>query len=186
MTLRPPPTRRHVTGNIVGSLTALVGRPLTGIVYAMPAGATWRPEPTNPHVHEVEMAVVLKFGGPHLRLDWAQSGWEEGMALQFDISLPDAWSATEVQTEANWAPLIKRPLIGADVAWHRSEEGASEVALGMIFRFEGEVSVTIGLGEWVDGSPSYLPDEIIVLFERGAGARYFDSLGTEWLCISGG
>lgn len=180
MILRPQPTRRDVSNDDESLLAALIGRPLTNVVYAMPAGTEWRADPAATHVHEVDMAVALEFGQAQLRLDWAQSGSDEGLALQFDVEIPATWSVADVHGVGGWSSLSKLPLDGVEIAWHRAEEHAAEVALGVVLRFNGGGSVAFALGELVGGGPSYLPDEILVLFDVDEAVRYLDSLGASW------
>ena len=175
---RPSPLLRESFEAVADSLGDLVGQPLARVAYAMPTGFAWEHDVSIPAIHEAELAVMLDFGGRITRLDWAQSGPDEGLALQMDSEFPAQWTLREVSNVPAWSRLVGTPLGGVTLVWHQADAQAATTALAAGFRFLNGASVTVALGELAGGRPCYLPDQIVVLFDEDVARRYLGALST--------
>lgn len=186
MSIRPEPLRRESADQVTRTVGVLLGGRLERVVYAMPCGVDWSADPDTPFIHQVDLAVVLSLGDHRLRVDWAQSGLDEGLALQVDSATPGTWSSVSAETGAAWAPFHQSVLRDVAVVWHRPEAEAAEVALAVTLEFDGGLSVTIALGTCgAQEGLAYMPDELVVLFKRDAAVDYLTPLSTGRSSVGG-
>jgi hypothetical protein len=126
-------------------------------------------------VQEVDLAVLLDFDGRALRIDWSHRGYVDGLALQFDSSLPAEWDFVEERRGGNWLPLLGSSPLRGEIVWHQSSLEACETAFAVTMVHPERKRFTIALGEVIDGVPRYSPESIIVFFGQGAGGAYLAS-----------
>lgn len=174
MNVNPPPLRRDSFDRVHDGLRSLLGRPLTRVEYAAPAEVAAAVESTG-LLHDGGFAVQLAFGGPAVRVDWAQLGFDEGVAVQLDEPLPATWMLVEHQPDWVWSKAENSTLEQVEVVWHRPGDPSVEVALGLAFRLSRGFVVAVTVGEVVDGGLSYLPDELVVVFDERVAQEYFEA-----------
>lgn len=168
----PAVTTRRMDPGIIESFRRLVGRRLVRVFYAGREYSDDDMANDEPAVDEVDLAVLLDFDGGSLRLDWARDGWTEGLAVQFDGSMPAAWSSTERQNARGWNALVGRDLASVDLVWHCANNEALESIFALQLDFHCGVPVLIALGELDGGQLRYTPDSLLVVFNPEVGKGY--------------
>jgi hypothetical protein len=175
MTVRPLVLKHDELGQVCDQLAMLIGRSVKRVLYGMSERVEGDFDFSSALIHEVDLSVVLDFDGIQLRVDWAQSGSDEGLALQFNSDVPSEWVWNEVRTEPGWASIIGSELIAIDLFWHHAESVASKTVLGIRFRLSSGRSVTIALGEIYEDQLSYIPDNLVVAFADSVATTYLDA-----------
>jgi hypothetical protein len=162
---------------LLGALRGVIGSRIAGVRYLVPAGAGWPDGREDGLVHEVDQGVVLVMtDGSALSAQWLMQGEDEFLAIApMSISGLRAGSlidAIDVSGAPEWMAILGRTVNGVGVAWHVPNAGRPKSIWALRFDIEGGSSFVIALGEVRDGSPTYLPDAIVVLFDREDAESY--------------
>lgn len=182
MTRRPALLFRARLDAVRDGLQSIVGSRLTCVTYA---GYSADPQSGDRQVdsgdaggaiHAVEMAVLLTFECGSLRVDWAQSGFSEGISVRFDSALPEDWSRVLASGERSWQRVMHSRLLGTEMVWHLLDVEAGESALALRLHFDSGDEVMIAVGELDADQIRYLPDELVVVFEPEVAREYVSPL----------
>lgn len=146
----------------------LLGRPLRGIQYDL---LEWEEEPdAAATVDAVPKAVVLKFGELNVLLTWdLRPPTEQLVMLTAEPSQPSPLTR-RVDVSERWGTFLGAKLVGTSWAQQETGDGLQPWAVTLAFAGAGEL--VVALGEVVDGSPSYIPDSLIVTASRDAALSY--------------
>jgi hypothetical protein len=156
----------------------LRGRRLCGVRYRFPV--TWEPlEPDQqPGVDDVPMSVDLATdGGDVFRAAWKIGWMKEGLLFGPRELVPISSAPSgpvDVTASPRWSPVVGRRIDAVRHTWFDDGTGRRYV-LAVEVGFEGDVSVTLAMGE-IQYDPMGLrfsSDNILVLFEP-ALAREFE------------
>jgi hypothetical protein len=118
-------------------------------------------------------AVVLDLGERGLRtITWAMDGALEGLAILGDdaayAGLID--ETVDASTRAGWRRHIGTRITSLGAAWHISGEGCPESLWALRLECpQGPVVVALGMA---DDDISYVPDELVVMFDRELATAY--------------
>ncbi|MYU52845.1 MULTISPECIES: hypothetical protein [Streptomyces] len=123
------------------------------------------------------MAVELVMdSGAALVLSWAMDGIDEGMAVEFrspgeaGTSLPG--EPIDVSDHADWEGFLGMPIASIGIAWHIPNEGCPEIPWAYNFGFSDESSLVIALGEAEGAGFTYMPDALLVIFDKILSVTY--------------
>jgi hypothetical protein len=158
-----------------------VGSRIVDVRYLLLAGAQWPDGRVVGLVHEVDHGVELVMAdGSVLALHWEMQGWCHFLAIvPMSVSgslgpegLIDALSVSEAP---EWVGILGRTIHGVEVAWHISSTGAGcpRSVWAVRIDLDGGSSFVIALGEIQEGAPTYLPDSIVVIFDKDVAASYW-------------
>lgn len=168
----PPVTERSQEADLIESFKRLAGRPLTRVVYCLLDDASIDLVHAQAQVDEVDLAVLLVFDGLTVRIDWSHQGWTDGLAVQFDCSVPSGWVSVEMQSTANWAPFLSREPGHVDIFWHFSAEDSPESVFAVRLTSPEGKSYLVALGEFEGNISRYTPESILVNFAPNANHSY--------------
>ncbi|MFI5523560.1 hypothetical protein [Streptomyces platensis] len=123
------------------------------------------------------MAVELVMdSGAALVLSWAMDGVKEGLAIEFrspgeaDVNLPG--DPVDVSDHVDWERFLGVSIAGISPAWHVPNEGCPEMPWAYRFEFSNESSLVIALGEAEADGFTYMPDALVVIFEKDLAVSY--------------
>ena len=165
-------------GEPLSALRGVVGSRIVEVRYLVPAGVQWPDGRGDGLVHEVDHGVELVMAdGSVLALHWEMRGEDEFLAI-VPMSVSGFW--TEGQIEAlsfsdapEWMGILGRTVTGVGVAWHIPNAGCPRSVWAIRIDLVGGSSFVIALGEVREGTPAYLPDSIVVLFDRHDAESYW-------------
>ncbi|MFE1079436.1 hypothetical protein ACFW31_13010 [Nocardiopsis alba] len=157
---------------------AVSGEALRTIRYVALQGETWPEGHREDRAHEVDMAVELGMNsGAVLILSWAMDGVNEGMAIEFRNPgesgvdhLPG--DPIDVSGHADWEEFLGVPIVSVEIAWHIPNEGCPEMPWAYSFEFSDESSLVIALGESEGAGFAYIPDALLVIFDKSLASAY--------------
>lgn len=156
---------------------AVSGEAVRTVRYVAPRGESWPEGHRSDRAHEVDMAVELGMeSGAALVLFWAMDGVNEGMAIEFrspsesDTDLPG--DPIDVSDHIDWEGFLGVPITSIGIAWHVPNEGCPEMPWAYNFEFSDESSLVIALGEAEDAGFTYMPDALLVIFDKSLAAAY--------------
>ncbi|WP_030199931.1 hypothetical protein [Streptomyces sp. NRRL S-87] len=158
---------------------AAAGRPLHAVRYLAPPGGHWPDGHRDTGAHETDSLVELVFDdGSALLLFWEMDGLDEGLAAAFREAGEPAGGAggdgvpVDVTAHPDWAPYVGRAVSGLVPAWHVPDEGCPEQPWAYRLEFTGGLDLVVALGEAEGGGFTYMPDALVVLFDRATAAAY--------------
>lgn len=157
---------------------------LLGVRYVLLPGSADVDYGPSDVADEVEHAVELQLDGATITLAWQMKS--ESECLGTSISVADDLagehvSIVDVSSHSRWISYIGKRVADLRTSWHASAFTDHECPWAATFVFEDGASFTVSLGELVDGSPTYLPDSLVVLFGREAAERYkVGDAGSSW------
>lgn len=140
-------------------LDAVEGRTLVGLAYL---GFPWDPVPSDAEsVDAVNGAVVLDFGDMRLAVRWDLRPPVERLIVEsFDAFATAAPLTTSRDVSHRWRSVLGSSLTSHAWGWHEVESGREIWAVAL--RFSNAQTLTIALGELVEGVPTYMPDSLVV------------------------
>lgn len=154
--------------------SAIVGQSITSVRYWVLPPAPLPADLEVDRIHEVD-SVELGFGaGSLVRIRWAMAGADEG--ITFDVGpepLEDGGLVVvDVSRTGRWGGLLGQPVTQLRAAWQVPSENSPEMLWAVSFRTAGGGEVSIALGEVRDGTPTYLPDSMVVIFSSAKAGAY--------------
>lgn len=156
---------------------AVSGEAVRTVRYVAPRGEGWPEGHRADRAHEVDMAVELGMeSGAVLVLSWAMDGVNEGMAIEFrspgeaGTSLPG--DPIDVSDHVDWGRFLGVPIVSVGIAWHIPNEGCPEMPWAYNFGFPDGSSLVIALGEAEGAGFTYMPDALLVIFDKSLAAAY--------------
>lgn len=164
--IRPQP----LTKDDLQGLRRLLGNPLEAVSYRyLPDSAGGEYSGGGQGYDDELAAVVLTFAeSDPVTITWAMASESEGLAIMDGVGgrAPVAQAADR----QGWKPHHGRVITSISGAWHRTGDHSAESLWSLRLGFSRS-SVVIALGV-ADPNPSYMPDEIIVLFDPLLAKRY--------------
>lgn len=156
---------------------AVVGESVRTVRYVVPRGEGWPDGHRKDRAHEVDMAVELGMeSGAALVLSWAMDGVNEGMAIECrapgDVIEGLPGDPIDVSDHVDWEDFLGVSIVGIEIAWHIPNEGCPEMPWAYNFRFSNESSLVIALGEAAGAGFTYIPDALLVIFDKILAAAY--------------
>jgi len=159
------------------ALRGVIGSHIVGVRYLVPAGARWPGGREDGLVHEVDHGVELVMAdGSSLSVQWEMRGEEEFLSIAPTpisgvraVGLIDALNVSEAP---EWTRILGRTVNGVGVAWHVPNDGSPRSIWAIRIDLDGGSAFVIALGEVRAGMPAYLPDSIVVLFDREDAEAY--------------
>lgn len=156
-----------------------MGSRIVDVRYLVPAGVQWWPDGRGDGlVHEVDHGVELVMAdGSALALHWEMRGENEFLAI-VPMSVSGSWTeglidALSVSDAPEWMGILGRTVTGVGVAWHIPNAGCPRSVWAIRIDLDGGSSFVIALGEVREGTPAYLPDSIVVLFDWHDAESYW-------------
>ncbi|MEY9965483.1 hypothetical protein ABIA33_003525 [Streptacidiphilus sp. MAP12-16] len=171
------PTSTGGEEGLLGLLCDVVGSRISSVSYLVPSGAQWPDGREGGLVHEVDHGVELALAnGRRLALRWEMEGENEFLGVS-SASLGDGSSGSlidsvDVSDLPEWSSIIGLTIRGIGVAWHIANLGCPNSVWALRFDLEDGPSFVIALGEIRDDAPAYLPDAVLVLFEKEVAELY--------------
>ena len=162
----------------------LAGDPVTGVRYRLPSGT----DLTAEDVHDVGSAVELALGsGRVLALSWGTPGLDEGLAIEVRQDGTDG-DRVDVSDDPHWSAVVGKPIEELAVAFFRYYDDSSVRPWSFRVGVSGGGSATVALGEADGADISYLPDNLVVIFDeaRARDYRIVDALQSAWGAPIGG
>lgn len=170
-------------GEPLSALRGVVGSRIVDVRYLLSAGVPWPGGRVYGLVHEVEHGVELVMAdGSALALYWEMRGEDQFLAI-VPRSVAGFWvegliDALSVSKEPEWVGILGRTIHGVGVAWHVPNAGCPRSVWAARIDLDGGSSFVIALGEIHEGAPAYLPDSIVVLFDRNDAESYINDYDT--------
>lgn len=156
--------------------------------YILPAGAAWADGDRNGRqIHDVDLGVeLLMRSGSTLRISWATPGSDEGLAIDmFDTPSPPAdrtIDCLDVTNRDEWRRYVDRPIEAVAVAFYSYDGISDDRPWSIRLGFASDRNVVIALGEVIDDAVSYIPDNLVVIFDEvhAHAYRVVDSRSSSW------
>ena len=154
-----------------------MGQTVAAVRYVVPQGETWPDGHRDDRVHEVDMAVELVvISGSTVVLSWAMDGLAEGMAIGLrdpgELEGSPAGAAVDVTAHTDWRRFLGKPISDVAAAWHVPNEGCGEMPWAFRVDLSGETGFVVALGESTATDLTYVPDAILVIFEKRLAEAY--------------
>jgi len=149
-------------------LEHLRGNRLTGVQYDL---FEWESVPLPTSVFDaVPKAVILSLNDESVILQWdLEPPIERLIAGRLERDQP-APLVRRVDVSGRWHAFIGAQLVGVSWADHSTSEGLYPWAVTLGFGDVGEL--VVALGELIGGSPTYIPDSLLVTGSREAARAY--------------
>lgn len=156
---------------------AVVGRGLWNVVYFVPPGLERVEEDSvGDAIHLVDMGVSLVLDGLTINLAWSMDGPEEGLAVATDPLDPMFFGRSAVPIDANgispWPSRLGHTIEGIAWAWHQPCDDCPDLLWALRVDFGAPGSAVIALGDVEDGTPRYMPDSLLILFDEDVARSY--------------
>lgn len=171
------PGNRGATGN-TSALREVIGAQIVGVRYLVSEGMGWPGGRADGFVHEVDHGVEITLSGDRvLVLRWEMLGENEFLDPSLHLLPREQVSdsmidAIDVSATPEWAPLIGHTISSVRASWHISNTGCPKSIWAVRFDTAENSSFVIALGEIRDGVPAYLPDAVLVFFDRDDAEAY--------------
>jgi hypothetical protein len=161
-------------------IRGVIGSQFVRVRYLVPAGSSWPGGRQDGMVHEVDHGVELGLlDGSALLVQWEMQGDNEFLSVASSSSTEAAVQglidAVDVTSMPEWTHVLGRTIDCIGVARHVSGSGSPESFWALRFCLEGGASFVIALGEMREGIPAYLPDAVVVLFDRRDAESYMSA-----------
>jgi len=148
-------------------MSHLLGRRLAGVHYDV---LSWEDEPlASSAVDQVPMAVTLSFDRLRVQLRWDLRPPIERLVILTDVAEPGPLTR-RIDVSRRWGAFLGSQLVAA--SWAEQETADGYQPWAVTFAFENVGELVVALGELVDGTPTYLPDSLIVTASREAAVSY--------------
>ncbi|MGJ7906667.1 hypothetical protein ACOQFL_09325 [Actinopolyspora sp. H202] len=123
------------------------------------------------------MDVELVLGsGSVVMLSWVINGLEERLAIEIKdtaaVGRDLSGDPVDVSDLPDWDPFLGSVITDIVAAWHVPNEGSSAMPWSFRFEFDVGSSVVVALGEAAGRGFSYLPDELVVIFDGDLADAY--------------
>lgn len=161
-----------------GPLSEVIGAQVVGVRYLVPGGAQWPDGRADGFVHEIDHGVELMLSDDHvLCMQWQMDGENEYLRVSLrspthetsDNTLIDA---IDVSSAPEWTSLLGGSISSIRISWHIANTGCPRSVWAIRFDVETGASFVVALGEVRDGVPTYLPDSVLVIFDREDAETY--------------
>lgn len=134
--------------------------------------------------HGVDHAVIVSTESATMVLEWCIRNYAEFLnivANPEDGKTAIVDSIVDVTDSAPWRALRGLAISGFGLARHTSEDG-SQLPWALRMIFENGASAVIALGEIDDATPSYQPDNLLVIFdpEMAQSFQILDAPDSAW------
>jgi hypothetical protein len=164
-------------------LSHVVGSQIVSVSYLIPSGVQWSDGREDGRIHEVDHGVELALSnGLRLAVYWEMEGEDEYLSISAtslasgsDDNLIDAVDVSDVP---KWSSKIGRTIRSLGIAWHVANLNCPNSVWALRFDLEDHSSFVISLGEIRNGAPTYLPDSVLVLFEKEDAESYRTAAST--------
>lgn len=162
---------------INGLMHGVIGREIRGVEYLYPGGIQGIAVDHGGRVHEVDHGVrLLMSDGDVVTLMWQLDGICAALGVVagsgHDAGLTELVESYDVSTIPMWATLLGRPVTDVGVAWHSSDFGCPATPWAFRFGVGGRRRFVVALAEVRDGRLSYIPDNIVVIFDDDLAHSY--------------
>ena len=157
---------------------ALAGDRVTQVRYRLPSGTDFAAE----DVHDVGSAVELALGsGRVLAVSWGTPGLGEGLAIEVRAGGADD-EGVDVSDDPHWSAVVGEPIEELAVAFFEYYDDSSVRPWSFRVGVSGGGSATVALGEADGAEISYLPDNLVVIFDEATARNYriVDALQPAW------
>jgi hypothetical protein len=179
---------QHPSGYIRGLplelLRVVKGQRVSGVSYKMSDSPSAEFGDGSAAVHEVDHSVVLSTPAGHLVLEWSIENYDEFLSVSPDPAAGLAAKVTnivDVTDAPQWRHMVASPIVGFGVATQRSDDGADMLWALRIDVADG-ASVVVALAEIEDGSLTYKPNNLAVIFrpEVAQSLEVLDAPESAW------
>jgi len=149
-------------------MSRVLGTRLKGVGYDL---FEWEEVPSaKAFADVVPMAILLEFDETSALLKWDLDPPSEQLTILWDeIPLPGPL-IRRVDVSKRWGPFLDETLLTATWAQHETGDGWQPWAVTLAFSNGSEL--VVALGEMIGGSPSYLPDSLIITASREISRSY--------------
>lgn len=148
-------------------LSRLLGSQLTGVQYDI---LEWEVEPAaDSTVDQVPKAVTLTFDGLRVQLRWDLRPPIERLVMVTGAQ-PLGPLTRRIDVSKRWEALLGSRLVGVSWAEQETPDGFQPWAVTLAFSGGGEL--VVALGELIEGTPTYIPDSLIVTSSREDAIAY--------------
>ena len=165
-TIEPATLHRADDPRLTRLAAELVGGRVTRVRYRLPSGTDFAAE----SVHDVGSAVELTLGsGRVLVLSWGTPGLDEGLAIEVreDGAAADRVDASvDVSDDPHWSAVLGNPIEECALAFFEYYYDSSVRPWSFRVGVSGGGSATVALGETDGAEISYLPDNLVVIFDE--------------------
>ncbi|MEU4476204.1 hypothetical protein [Micromonospora sp. NPDC023888] len=162
---------------------AIAARRLRGVTYFVPPGLEWVEEDSSAGpIHVADMGVSLIFDDVTLNVAWSMNGFNEGLAVvATDTVDPLFFGRSAVAVDASgihpWPSRLGHGVEGISWAWHQPCDDCPDLLWSVRLDFGAPGSAIIALGEVEQGTPRYMPDSLLVLFDETVARSYLIPAG---------
>jgi hypothetical protein len=162
---------------LLHALRGVVGSRIVGVRYLVPVGTRWPDGREDGPVHEVDQGVELVLAdGSALSVQWLMQGEDEFLSIapmsNSGVRAGTLLDAFDVSEAPEWTGILGRTVNGIGAAWHVPNAGRPRSVWALRINLDGGSSFVIALGEVREGNPAYLPDSMVVLFNREDAEAY--------------
>lgn len=148
--------------------THLVGRCLVSLRYEV---LDWEVQPdASAKIDAVAMAVIMDFEGCSVAFRWDLRPPTEQLVVVASESVGVGRRARRIDVSRRWSTFVGAELVAARWSYHETGEGLQPWAVTLSFAGVGDL--VVALGELVAGSPSYLPDSLIITASEDLAREY--------------
>jgi hypothetical protein len=134
-------------------------------------------------VHDAEHGVEIELGNKKvINVLWAQQGYDEGLAVHVRSvgeEPVETLRSVGVERTGEWRGLVGGKISGIRAAWSIPNEGCAEMLWALELRVRA-ARVTIALGATTESEVSYMPDEVIVIFDAEIARDYVTGDDVTW------
>jgi hypothetical protein len=161
---------------------AVAGRRLRNVTYFIPPGLEWVEEDSiGGAIHVVDMGVSLVLDGATLNVAWSMDGFNEGLAVATDPVDPLFFGRSAVAVDASgilpWPSRLGCVIQGISWAWHQPCDDCPDLLWSVRVDFGAPGSAVVALGSVEYGTPRYMPDSLLVLFDENLAKSYLIPAG---------
>jgi hypothetical protein len=127
------------------------------------------PDPTS-SVDAIAMAVILQLDEMSVLLRWDLHPPTERLVIVSGEHSQLAPLVRRVDVSERWGAFLGAKVVAA--SWAQQETGDGLQPWAVTFSFADVGELVVALGEVVDGSPSYIPDSLIMTASQDAALSY--------------
>jgi hypothetical protein len=178
------PVMRADVERIAGIRRSFVGARVVSVRYrqtgvsglaAVPAGES----------HEVDLDVVFELSSGIATVTWERNDLVEGLAIAFpDVAVEvEGTVSVPADESVQWRSYVGKEVRDVSLGWQVSEVDCPESLWVLRLSFETDAKVVLALGQLdTDGTPTYHPDSIVVVFGEDVARSYEPpgALGSSW------
>jgi hypothetical protein len=150
-----------------------VGSQIASVGYLVPSGAQWPDGREDGLRHEVDHGVELALtNGLTLSLRWEMQGENEFLAVETSSLRGSLIDVIDVSDVPEWSSIVGQTIRGLGIARHAANTDCPSSVWAIRFDVGNGSSFVIALGEIREDVPAYLPDAVLVLFEKEDAESY--------------